>query len=164
MKKFFKLNFRLVVQLFILTFSINASSAIQKKIIGRVEWVQIPELGLRFKGRVDTGAKTNSLHAEKIEEVVSGSVPHVKFSIINGNGQKLELLRPIASKQKIKSSTGAVTNRYVIREKVKLGNLTQEMNINLNSRTKMEFKFLLGRNALFGNFLVDVSKSHALGE
>jgi hypothetical protein len=139
-------------------------SATQKKIIGRVEWITLPDLKLKFKSRVDTGAKTNSLHAENIEETIVAGVPHVKFLIEKENGDKVELTRVIASKQKIKSTSGTVSNRYVIKEKIQIGNILKDFNINLNDRDKMEYKFLLGRNSLFGHFIVDVSKSHALGE
>ena len=51
-----------------LTFLMGAVKK-DKVIIGRVEWVELPELEIRFKARIDTGAKTTSVHAFDIQEV-----------------------------------------------------------------------------------------------
>ena len=42
------------------------SEALQKIIIGRVEWVKIADPLIMFRARIDTGAQTCSIHAEKI--------------------------------------------------------------------------------------------------
>ena len=52
----------------------------------------------------------------------------------------------------------------LIKEKVKMGNLEREILINLNDRTNMDYKFLVGRNLLLGRYIVDVARSHVLGD
>ena len=55
----------------ILNFSSPAFAQLlkEKVLIGRVEWISLPDFKIKHKSRIDTGAKTTSLHAVNIEEV-----------------------------------------------------------------------------------------------
>lgn len=136
----------------------------EKVLIGRVEWVELPELKLKHRARVDTGAKTSSLHAVNIEEVEQRGELFVKFQSVDADGKKIELLRKVDTTQRVSNTAGAISKRYVIKEKVKMGPVEREILINLNDRTGMEYKFLVGRNLLLGRFIVDVARSHVLGD
>ena len=57
-----------------------------------------------------------------------------------------------------------ISKNTIIKEKIKMGDIEREVLINLNDRTKMEYKFLVGRNVLLGRFIVDVARSHVLGD
>ena len=76
----------------------------------------------------------------------------------------VELVRKVGATQRVSNTSGFVTRRYVIKEKIKMGNIEREVLINLNDRSKMEYKFLIGRNVLLGRFIVDVARSHVLGD
>lgn len=136
----------------------------EKVLIGRVEWVELPEHKLKHKARIDTGAKTTSLHAVNIEEVEQRGELFVKFQTVDAEGKKVELLRKVDTTQRVSNTAGAVTKRYVIKEKVKMGSIEREILINLNDRSGMDYKFLVGRNLLLGRFIVDVARSHVLGD
>lgn len=136
----------------------------EKVLIGRVEWVDLPELKIKQKARIDTGAKTTSLHALNIEEVDQRGELFVKFQTVTSEGKVIEVVRKVEITQKVANTAGHVTRRYVIKEKVKMGNIEREILVNLNDRTKMEYKFLVGRNFLLGRFIVDVARSHVLGD
>lgn len=136
----------------------------EKVLIGRIEWVEMPDLKLKHKARIDTGAKTTSLHAVNIEEVEQRGELFVKFQTSDGEGKAIDLLRKVDSIQKVSNTSGFVTKRYVIKEKIKIGNIEREVSVNLNDRTKMDYKFLVGRNLLLGRFIVDVARSHVLGD
>jgi hypothetical protein len=136
----------------------------EKVLIGRVEWVEIPELKIKHKARIDTGAKTTSLHAVNIEEVEQRGELFVKFQTLDSAGKIVEVVRKVDTTQKVSNTAGSVSRRYVIKEKVKMGNIEREVLINLNDRSKMEYKFLVGRNLLLGRFIVDVARSHVLGD
>ena len=56
----------------VLLVSINLQADSLKQIVGATEVIFIEEANLRFKARVDTGAKTSSIHAEGIEVDSSG--------------------------------------------------------------------------------------------
>lgn len=136
----------------------------EKVLIGRIEWVHILDMKIRHKARIDTGAKTTSMHAVNIEEVQQRGELFVKFQTVDAEGRTVEFVRKVDSTQKVSNTSGFVTKRYVIKEKIKIGNIEREVNINLNDRSKMDYKFLVGRNLLLGRFIVDVARSHVLGD
>lgn len=136
----------------------------EKILIGRIEWVSLPELKIKHKARIDTGAKTTSMHAENIEEVEQRGELFVKFQTVDEDGKKVEVVRKVDMTQKVSNTSGFVSKRYVVKEKVKLGNIEREVLVNLNDRSKMDYKFLVGRNLLLGRFIVDVARSHVLGD
>lgn len=136
----------------------------EKVLIGRIEWVQLPDLKIKHKARIDTGAKTTSLHARNIEEVEQRGELFVRFQTIDSEGKTVELVRKVDTTQKVSNTSGFITKRYVIKEKIKIGNIEREVNVNLNDRSNMDYKFLVGRNLLLGRFIVDVARSHVLGD
>ena len=136
----------------------------EKQLIGRVEWIELPDLKLKFRARIDTGAKTSSIHAEGVEEVKRDGETWVKFRLKDSAGKEFELTRKVESTQKVSNPGGFTGTRYVIREKVKLGKVVREIAVNLNDRDKMSYKFLVGRNFLLGHFTVDVARSHVMGD
>jgi hypothetical protein len=136
----------------------------EKVLIGRIEWVNLPELKIKHKARIDTGAKTTSLHAINIEEIEQRGELFVKFQTVDSEGKIVEVVRKVDTTQKVSNTSGFVTKRYVIKEKIKIGNIEREVNINLNDRSRMDYKFLIGRNLLLGRFVVDVARSHVLGD
>jgi hypothetical protein len=150
----------------ILNFSSPAFAQLlkEKVLIGRVEWISLPDFKIKHKSRIDTGAKTTSLHAVNIEEVEQRGELFVKFQTLDSEGKVVELVRKVGATQRVSNTSGFVTRRYVIKEKIKMGNIEREVLINLNDRSKMEYKFLIGRNVLLGRFIVDVARSHVLGD
>jgi hypothetical protein len=136
----------------------------EKVLIGRVEWVSLPDFKIKQKARIDTGAKTTSMHAVNIEEVEQRGELFVKFQTFDSENKVVELVRKVDTTQRVSNTSGFVSRRYVIKEKIKMGNIEREALINLNDRSKMEYKFLIGRNVLLGRFIVDVARSHVLGD
>jgi ribosomal protein S6--L-glutamate ligase len=141
-----------------------AQFAKEKTVIGRVEWAELPDLKLRFRSRIDSGAKTTSLHALQVEEFQRDGATWVKFRVDGRDGKVTEATRKVESTIKVANPSGFTSKRYVIRERVKLGPVTKEISVNLNDRSAMDYRFLVGRNLLIGNFLVDVARSHVLGD
>ncbi len=144
--------------------SVTENKPAEKIIIGRVEWIEIAELKLKLKARIDTGAKTTSMHALEIVEIQKNGENWVKFKTLDEEQKPHVLERKVHAMMKILSPNGISMKRYVIREKVRLGMTVKEVSVNLNNREKMDYQFLIGRNFLMGQFLVDVAKSHVMGE
>lgn len=136
----------------------------EKVLIGRIEWVALPDLQLKHKARIDTGAKTTSMHAVNIEEVELRGELFVKFRTVDAEGKTIEVVRKVDTTQKVSNTSGFISKRYVIKEKIRIGSIEREVLINLNDRSKMDYKFLVGRNLLLGRFIVDVARSHVLGD
>ena len=159
-----KIKFLILGILLLSSFPSGAQLLREKLLIGRIEWIDLPESKVKQKARIDTGAKTTSLHAINIEEVDQRGELFVKFQTLNAEGKIIELVRKVAATQKVSNTGGLVSRRYVIKEKIKIGPIEREVLINLNDRTKMDYKFLVGRNVLLGRFIVDVARSHVLGD
>lgn len=135
-------------------------------IIGWREWVSLPELGIpRLKTKVDTGARTSSLHACCVE--VIEKTPHqkqVRF-IIHPQPKRfpeksIKCIADLIEIREITDSGGHKENRCVIQTSVVLGTQCWPIEITLTSRDSMRFRMLLGRTALEQRFIVDPSHSY----
>ncbi|MCG6143373.1 RimK/LysX family protein [Leptospira bandrabouensis] len=134
-----------------------------KPIIGRVEWVEFPNWKLKLRARVDTGAKSCSIHAVNIEKVTENGEVFVLFDTFVDE-KPVRLKSKFVKEAKVTSTSGVSENRIIISEMMKMGKYKEEVIINLNDRTNLTYPILIGRNYLMGKFLVDVSLSHALGD
>lgn len=140
-----------------------------KKIIGWKEWFTLDCLALpAIKGKIDTGAKTSSLHAFNIESFYIEDVEYVSFEIHPLQKNK-KLVRPcvarVVDRRMVSDSGGRKEKRFVIKSDLRVGEKKIRIEITLANRDSMAFKMLLGREAIKQlNMLVDISKSFALGK
>ncbi|TEW54685.1 ATP-dependent zinc protease [Psychromonas sp. RZ22] len=134
----------------------------EKMIIGRLESIALPELGIdNLQVRVDTGAKTSSLHVDNIVKYMDQGKPCVKFDIhpdIHNVERLISCHAIISDIRKIKSSNGTAEQRYVIETPMKLGSETWPIEITLTDRADMNYLMLFGREAIGKRLLVDASK------
>lgn len=136
----------------------------QRAVIGWREWVSLPECRVpHIKAKVDTGARTSSLHAFRLEEFVEGDIAWVRFEIQPEQRSSLNAIPvtlPVIDHRKVKSSNGTVQIRPVI--ETTLETLGQKFNIELTltNRDEMGFRMLIGRAALRRRFLVDPTRSY----
>ena len=127
----------------------------EKKIIGRTDKVDFPELDLAgIDAKVDTGAYTSSIHCKDIIEVDQ----QLNCSFLDPthpeyNGKRFTFYNYDITA--VKSSNGTVEIRYAIRTKITLFDKTYHITLTLSSRDDMRFPVLLGRKFLSGKFLVD---------
>ena len=135
--------------------------------IGWREWVGLPEWGLpAIKAKIDTGARTSSLHALDPEECTLEGVPHVRFILLPvqhtlAMGQ--EVFAPLVDRRKVTNSGGVGQVRYVISLRLAIGGLERDIEVTLANRRDMRFRMLLGRQALEGA-LIDPAESYLLGK
>lgn len=133
-----------------------------KIIIGRLESIGLPELGIEaMQVRVDTGAKTSSLHVDNIRKTLIDGIHSVTFDIhpdAHNVDRIVSCSAPISDIRKIKSSNGDIEQRYVIETPVTLGNESWSIEITLTDRSDMSYLMLFGREAIGKRFLVDPSK------
>ena len=139
-----------------------------KLIIGCEEWCGLPGLRLpAIKVRVDSGARTSSLHAFNIRQFERDGISHVSFDIhpLQHNRKIVKRCEaPLLDQREVKSSSGHVENRPVIRTGIALGETEWEIDITLTNRDSMGYRMLLGRQAMKGRILVDPEVSFASGE
>ena len=71
---------------------------------------------------------------------------------------------PCVDKRVVKDSGGHTEERYVIKTMVRLGDREWDVEFTLTDRDSMQFRMLLGREALKNNYIVDCSQAYVLGE
>ena len=134
----------------------------QKAIIGRLETIALPELAITdLQVRVDTGAKTSSLHVDNITKIKSNGKIMVKFDLhpdVHNVENVISCEAPLHDIRKVKSSNGTSEQRYVIATPVQLGSENWTIEITLTDRSDMNYLMLFGREAIGERFLVDPSK------
>jgi len=140
---------------------------IDKTIIGSEEWCAFPNLGIpAIKARVDSGAKTSSIHAFNIQPFRRSGDLWVSFEvhpIQNNRRVVIRCERPVLEKRVVKSSTGIAETRYVIKAILELGQDAWEIELTLANRDSMGFRMLLGRQAMSGRAVIDPSLACTLG-
>ena len=138
-----------------------------KLIIGSEEWCAFPELGIpAIKARVDSGAKTSSIHAFNITTFRRSGESWVSFEIHpiqNNRRTVIRCERPIIDKRVVKSSSGVSETRFVVSTPIQLGEQVWDIEVTLANRDSMGFRMLLGRQAMIDRVIVDPSLVCTLG-
>lgn len=137
-------------------------------IIGWKEYLDLPELGVfRLKAKVDTGARTSTLHVDS-------------FTVLEKNPDGTGLAEVVVSPDRrrperrvtarvhvlryltVRDSGGHPELRPLIETEMVLGTVRKKIRLTLTDRSGMLFRMILGRKALEGSFLVDVSRKYRL--
>lgn len=137
-------------------------------VIGWREWVGLPELGVQhIKAKVDTGARSSSLHAFDLQEFEREGAPWVRFEIhpVQRNKDKIIFAEAeVLEYRNVRSSSGKATRRPVIETNLKMLDQNWKIELTLANRDEMGFRMLLGREAFRGLFWVDAGKSYYGGQ
>lgn len=129
----------------------------EKNIIGSKEYISFPELGKQnIIARIDTGAKTSSMHCERVWVQRINNKNVLCATLIRKHSEITTFSK--FSLKEVKSSNGHTQIRYFINMLVQFGNDVFETEFTLTNRDKMNNPVLLGRKFLKNKFLVDVSK------
>lgn len=141
--------------------------------LGFVEWVVMKDTGLRLKARLDTGAKTSSLHAVNIEEFERDDQEWVSFQIPLGDHEDqpsdgeidhedviLEFERPVYRTVLIKRKSADSQRRHVVLMKFCIAGTVHETQFSLTDRSNFSYPVLLGRRFMRDdNILIDSANS-----
>lgn len=135
----------------------------KKLIVGNLERCHLPDLTLEnLHIRIDTGAKTSSLHVDNLTPFTKNDTQWVRFDIhpsIHNVEQVIQCESLVHDLRTIKSSNGASQERYVIQTAFNLGEESWPIEITLTNRSDMSYLMLLGREAMGDKLLVDPSKT-----
>ncbi|WJY18062.1 RimK/LysX family protein [Alteriqipengyuania flavescens] len=132
-----------------------------KAIVGWREIVALPELGLRhLPAKIDSGARTSSLHAEVLEQFERDGEKFVRFAVDFPQQKVRQICEAVhVDIRGITSSNGETQKRFVIKTPLTIGSETFRVEISLANRADMKFPMLVGRSSLRRRFLVDSGHS-----
>lgn len=139
----------------------NAADSI---VVGYVENVFVEAIDNKIKAKLDTGAKTSSIHAEIIEikeYEEKGKKDDVIFKlIIDKEGNTKQMKYPVKRYVRIKKRDGGYFRRPVIEMNLCIAGVAIEEEVNLAERDVFIYDLLVGRNMLAkGHLAVDSSKA-----
>ena len=135
---------------FVLILSVSLYS---KEIIGAIDKFDLPLLNLQnIQSRIDTGATNSSLHCSDIKRVDN---IFVKCKLLNNE----YLVEEISKIKDVKNSNG-IQKRFFIKTQIVIFGKTYITELSLSDRSNMTYAFLLGRDVLEKDFIVDVSKEN----
>ena len=140
----------------------------ERPVIGWREWVLLPELlDLPIKAKIDTGARTSSIHSFGTKHFVDRGHPHVEFLLhpVQGDDSpEITCIAAVKDERWVKSSNGEAEFRIVIETAARLGPVEWPIELTLADRDVMGFRMLLGREALRRRFHVDPARSYRLSD
>ena len=147
-------------------------SSTDRRVLGWREWVALPDLGIpAIRVKLDTGARSSSLHVEAIEEFRRDDIDWVRFKLDPVSRSRSSSRRrarwieaPLLDRREVTDSSGGVSLRPFIRTDVLIADQRYAIEINLTNRRGMLFPMLLGRTAMQARWLIDPEQSYVLGD
>lgn len=135
--------------------------------LGWREWLSLPELGVpAIRAKVDSGARSSSLHVLEQELFERDGVPLVRFTLEHGRqARQVKTVEAQVVAQRIVTDSGGHRQiRIFIRTLLQLpSGQAWPIDLNLTQRRHMLFPMLLGRTALGAHCVVEPSRSFLLG-
>jgi hypothetical protein len=136
-------------------FHVPIAEALDKKVVGRIEFVKLERTDFKIKAKIDTGATLTSINAEILNEFTQSGEKWIRFRIDNNTGEEIILERKVERYVNIKRKLSSSLNLPVINIGICLGNVYRVIEADLVRRTEYLYPVLIGRNYLRGLFFVD---------
>jgi hypothetical protein len=140
--------------------------AIKPVVIGWKEYVDFPDWDIhRVKVKIDTGARTSAVGAQSYElrETGEGLIVDLRLALKRKHPELVTAVQlPVLGMVVVSNSSGMREERPVIETTLRLGPITKRVRLTVTNRSRMLLPMILGRKALEGDFIVDVSKKFLL--
>ncbi len=141
-----------------------------KIIYGYVEKATLVDKGMVLSAKLDTGAKSASLSAINISEVLQAGKLYLRFTVLGKNEEK-EFTSEYLGRVKIKVRDGenggnapaaphkpVSIKRPVVLMTLQIGDKIRKIPVNLTNRKRFNYPLLLGRDAIIAfDGLIDPS-------
>lgn len=123
--------------------------------VGYVENLMMLNHDLRLKAKVDTGAKTSSIHAPDFEVFKRDGKKYVQFDLKTEKGRKVTFKARLKRFVRIRRAGVGLQRRPVVLLSVCLGGRSEKEEFTLTDRAGMNYKAIIGRSFLEDRFLVN---------
>lgn len=137
-----------------------------KTVVGRSEWIGLPDVGTYLKARSDSGANTSSLSAVEITPFERDGENWVRFklgitdedvAVDSTRGEWIEA--PVVRRVRIVQANGE-ESRPVVSLMMTLGPIQEPVEFTLSDRSHLSYPVLLGRRFLMDIAIIDVAESY----
>lgn len=142
------------------------ASLADKELVGRSEWIGLPDIGTYLRARIDSGANTSSLSAKEINRFERDGEDWVRFKLgINDDDIVVDGVRdewieaPVERRVRIVQAAGS-ESRPVVSLLMTLGSIREPVEFTLNDRSHLNYPVLLGRRFLMDIALIDVAATY----
>lgn len=135
----------------------------QKEIIGRLEYVAIPDFNLtNVEAKIDTGAYNGAIHVSLVNEFEKDGKRWIRFVILDNahpefSDQVYETDEFI--ERRVRSSNGELQHRYAVTVTLVLKGKQIKTTLGLSNRKDLRYPILIGRKIIKKHFIVDPSKT-----
>jgi hypothetical protein len=138
----------------------HASSKDPGKVIaGWIEKISLPEPSITLKAKLDTGAKTSSIHATNIEQFKRDGKRWMRFDLVltdvEDKQHTVHMERPKARRVAIKHTDGEHDRRAVVELDFCFDGRRRTAEFTLANRSDYIYSVLLGREFLTGVAVID---------
>ncbi len=144
----------------------DALGLANKEVVGRSEWIGLPDVGTYLKARVDSGANTSSLSARDITRFERDGANWVRFRLgLTDDDVVVDDVRdewieaPVERRVRIVQAAGE-ESRPVVSLMMTLGSIRESVEFTLNDRSHLNYPVLLGRRFLMDIAVIDVAETY----
>ncbi|WP_299314541.1 ATP-dependent zinc protease [uncultured Halomonas sp.] len=137
-----------------------------KEVVGRSEWIGLPDVGTYLKARIDSGANTSSLSAQDITRFERDGANWVRFrlgltqdDVVVDDVREEWIEAPVERRVRIVQASGE-ESRPVVSLMMTLGPIRESVEFTLNDRTHLNYPVLLGRRFLMDIAVIDVAETY----
>jgi hypothetical protein len=132
----------------------------EKQIFGWVERVLVTDHGLSMRGKLDTGAKTSSLHATNITLFKRDTIAMVRYDVDAPREDRVITMEsPLVRTVAIKEQGAETRTRPIVHLWICIGDVSRVVEVNLVDRSRFNYPLLIGRTALAETIIVDPGES-----
>ncbi len=159
----------LSVVVLILTGALAAAATIdapaRPRTLGWLEWAWLEPAHIRLKTKLDTGARTSSIHAVDVHTFERDEATWVRFRIPlsqrpedTDRPEDLVMERPVVREVRIKDHGSDSMRRYVVELDLCIDGMTYPAQVTLANRGGFNYPLLLGRLAMRERIAVDPAR------
>lgn len=143
-----------------LTGAADARDAEKLAVAGWVEEGWLGEPPMKVKVKLDTGARTSSIHAAQFRDYEKDGKRRVSFTLTNNDGVERTIDAEVVRIASIRRAGAELQQRPVIRLKLCIAGVTRETEFTMADRSELTYPVLAGRSFLAGRFLVDPDRTY----
>lgn len=131
----------------------------ERVIMGWLESVFFRPWNVRMTAKLDTGANTSSLHAERIERFNRDGRKWVRFTLVKDEDKTFSVERQVIRTANIKQHGKESSQREVVKMTLCKNGKDYETEFTLVDRSNFSYPVLLGRSFLKDIALVDAAET-----